>query len=419
MNFAHESDLRVFFIQLAIVVTAARCFGWIALRLGQPRVVGEILGGLALGPSLFGLLAPDAFSSLFGTTNAEPLTFVSQIGLVLFMFQTGMEFDFAHLKERSNRGAVLGVTVGSVLLPLLLGYGLAQLLYPVFCSDSGIERGHFCAFVAVALAITALPILGRIMASLEISRTRMGSVTISAAAFNDIIGWVLLAAISTAAAKQFSPEQLVLQVVSIAVFAVVMWTAVRPLVRRFAARVSHTDGLSLDYAAGAIVLVLLAGAITSSVGIFAAFGGFAVGVLLSDSAGFSKAWSARMEPFIAVFLLPVFFTCTGLRTDSGQLDSLEQWLWCGMVVVVATASKWFGAYWGAVAFGIPKSEALCIAVMMNTRALMELVVLNVGYELGVLPRPVFTILVIMAVVATLVTTPLLKRFLPHVQSGAP
>lgn len=407
-----EGALRLFLVQLAIIVLAARVSGGLALRLGQPRVVGEIIGGLALGPSLLGGLAPDTFASLFGS-NQLPLTLVSQIGLVLFMFQTGMDFDFGHLRQATNRGAVLGISIGSITVPLACGFLVGLALYPTFAAPQGIDRFHFSAFIAVAMSITALPILGRIMATLGITRTRLGSITISSAAFNDVVGWILLAAISTAATGSFSASSMGLQTLLVAAFGAAMWLGLGPLLRRLARKAVNAEGeLSLEFAAGAIVTVLLAGLATSALGIFAAFGGFAVGTLLAGDRRFVAAWSAKMEPFVTVFFLPVFFTCTGLRTDSGQLNSLELWLWCLLVVAAATAGKVSGAYGGARLFGIPTAESLCIAVMMNTRALMELIVLNAGLELGVIPRPVFTMLVIMAVVTTLITTPLLRRMLP-------
>ncbi|MGK0189200.1 MAG: Kef-type K+ transport system membrane component KefB [Verrucomicrobiales bacterium] len=413
---ASEGPLRLFLLQLAVVVLAARASGWIALRVGQPRVVGEILGGLALGPSLLGAFAPGIFGALFGNSDSQPLIFTSQVGLVLFMFQAGMEFEFKHLRERVNQRAVMAISIGSIVLPLALGYATALALYAEFAAPLGIVKFHFCAFVAVAMAITALPILGRIMASLGITKTRMGSVTISSAASNDVVGWILLAAVSTAVAGQFSAGRMAGQVGLLAVLCAVLWLVLRPLLKRLAQKAVDIDGnLSFDYAAGAIVLVLAAGVVTSALGIFAAFGGFAIGVLLAGERRFIKAWSARMEPFVYVFFLPVFFTCTGLRTDAGELDSPVMWLWCLLVIATATAGKWLGAYWAARLAGIPPGEARCIAVMMNTRALMELIVLHAGYELGVIPASVFTMLVIMAVATTLITTPLLRRFLRNIE----
>lgn len=408
-----EEALLVVLIQISAVIGCARLVGNLALRVGQPRVVGEIVGGLLLGPSFLGALTPVAFEWLFHRGDDRALYFFSQTGLILLMLQIGMEFDFGHLKEPRNRRAVLAMTLGSVGLPLAGGLAIGFFMHPSLAAE--IDPLHFCLFVAVALAITALPILGRIMVDFNLTQTRLGSVTISAAALNDVIGWVLLAGIVALTKARFSGAALLWQAGGIAGFGLLAWFGLRPMLKGWLRRERERDeAFSLNFAAGVTLAAFLAGVITIKLGIFALFGGFIIGVLLYDEREFVAAWRRRVSPFIEYFFLPIFFTYTGLRTDAAGLNSPVLWLWCAAVVGVATATKCVGAYAAARWSGLSPAESRSAAVMMNTRALMELVVLNVGYELGVIPPSVFAMLVIMAVATTMMTTPLLKRFLRSV-----
>jgi Kef-type K+ transport system membrane component KefB len=304
---------------------------------------------------------------------------------------------------------VLALTAASVALPLAGGAALGVIMHGPLAPAT--DRVHLCAFVAVAMSITALPILGRILVDVGLARTRLGSVTISAAALNDVVGWVLLATVVALASETFSGRSLAWQAAGIAVFGVACWYGVRPLLRAWIARDrARGDAFSMDFASFLTLVAFLAGVATIKLGVFAIFGGFAVGVLLFQDRDFVEGWHRRVGPFIGFFFLPIFFTYTGLRTDAGSLDDPGLWLWCGLVVVVAAATKCLGAYGAARWCGLPPAESRAVAVMMNTRGLMELVVLNVGFELGVIPPAVFTMLVVMAVATTVVTTPLLRRF---------
>ncbi len=414
---AAETELLFILIQIAAVILCARALGALALRIGQPRVVGEIVGGLALGPSLLGNLAPGVFAWLFESAEGSALYTFSQVGLILLMLQIGMEFDFSHLAERGNRRAVLAVTLGSISLPLAGGALLGRAMHRSLAPE--IPVLHFVLFVAVALAVTALPILGRIMVDFRLTQTRLGSVTISAAALNDLVGWVLLAAITALTSAAFSVRGLGLQLLGIAVFGTVCWYVVRPVLVRVTARSLERNGeLSPTLAALLTATALLGGVVTIKLGIFAIFGGFAVGVLLFDQRRLVEQWHRVVGPFVEFFFLPIFFTYTGLRTDAGSLDSFGLWGWCVAVILVATATKLVGSYSAARWARIPAGEARCLAVMMNTRALMELVVLNVGFDLGVIPPPVFTMLVFMAIATTMMTSPILRRGLPGLQLEA-
>lgn len=412
----HATELLLFhtLLQLAVIVLAARAGGALARRCGQSVAVGEIVTGILLGPSLFGALAPDLFAAVFRASPPEPLTILSQIGLLLLMFQIGLEFDFAHLSERANRRAVAAVAFAGLVAPFALGLGFAALV-PDTLAGSGNRLG-FLLFVATAFSITALPILGRILMEFELTRSPLGVIAISAAAINDVIGWLMLAVVTALTTASFAPWGFALHVAGVLLFAAVGWWIVRPPLARFVRAQLETAApgeLPPTLMGVMIAVVFAAGMTTYQLGIFAIFGGFMAGVLLHRETRFVHAWHARVGSFVNVFFLPIFFTFTGLRTDVGSLASGSAWGWCALLIALATLGK-FGACWLAARWaGLAPAPARIVGVLMNTRALMELVIVNVGYDLGVIGREVFTMLVLMAIFSTVITTPLLRRWLPQ------
>ena len=415
---ATESMLYFMLLQLTVIVLAGRAGSALARRSGQTTVVGEIIVGILLGPSLFGLLAPDVFHYVFRSAPPEPMTMLSQVGLLLVMFQIGMEFEFGHLAQARNRKAVGAVATATLAIPFPLGFAFGYASAPIL--SPGIDPFASALFVATAFSITALPVLGRIMIELGIQRSELGVIAISAAALNDVAGWLMLAVVSTLAVAHFSPVSFGTKIVLLAVFAAFAWYAVRPLVKRLLARLDPGDGsLGHHQLAALLALVFICGMATYQLGIFAIFGGFLAGVMMHDDRKLGAAWNERVGLFVIVFFLPIFFTYTGLRTEIGSLTSASAWGWCALLVVVASAGKWISAYGAARFVGLRHTQANVLGVMMNTRGLMELIVLNVGLDLGVISRQMFTMLVIMAVVSTVITTPLLRRWLPAALAGEP
>lgn len=417
---AHKTEALLFFtlLQLSVIVLAARVGGEIALRIGQSAVVGEIIVGILLGPSLFGLLAPELFQYVFHSGAPEPMQMLSQIGLVLLMFQIGLEFDFSHLSERRNRKAMLWVAAASLIAPFALGYSIGQVSAPILSPSA--HPVASALFIATAFSITALPILGRIMMEFDMTRTSIGVIAISAAAINDVIGWLLLALITTLTLSAFDAASFALKVALVLVFFAVSWFGVRPLMKRILHRFDARSGALTNNLLGIVLAAIFLSAMTTyQLGIFAIFGGFMMGVLLHDEHAFVTTWSARISPFVMVFFLPIFFTYTGLRTNIGSLDSAAAWGWCVLIVLLATLGKFGGAYLAARAAGLSHIESKILGVMMNTRALMELIVINVGYDLGVISQQMFTILVIMAIFSTVITSPLLRRWLPRIGIPVP
>ena len=416
----HQTEALLFFtlLQLTVIVLVARVGGEIALRIGQSAAVGEIVVGILLGPSLFGLLAPRLFQYVFHSSAPEPMQMLAQIGLVLLMFQIGLEFDFSHLGEKRNRKAMLWVAVASLIVPFALGYTIGQISAPTLSPSA--HPVATALFIATAFSITALPILGRIMMEFDMTRTPIGVIAISAAAINDVIGWLLLALITTLTLSGFDSTSFGLKVALVGVFFVVSWFGVRPLMKLILHRCDARSGVLTNNLLGMVLAAIFLSAMTTyQIGIFAIFGGFTMGVLLHDEYTFVKTWRERISPFVTVFFLPIFFTYTGLRTNIGSLDSASAWGWCVLIVFLATLGKFGGAYIAARLSGLSHMESKVLGIMMNTRALMELIVINVGYDLGVISQQMFTILVVMAIFSTVITSPLLRRWLPHIGIAVP
>jgi len=397
-------------IQLVVIIAAARVGAWILGKLGQPQVVGEIVAGLVLGPSLLGRFAPHAVEFIFPPDATVVFRVLSELGLVLLMFLIGLEFDFSHLRQ-VGRTAV-GVAGAGLALPFALGIALALWIHPLVAAD--VNRTGFILIVAVALSITAIPILGRIMIELNIHRTRLGTLTITAATIDDALGWILLAGISTLIHGDFEFSAVVRMVVLTVAFVAGCWFVARPLLIPCADYLLRRENgdLSLAGLSAVLIAVFVAAATTNAIGIFSIFGPFVLGAVVSDQHEFRDAASRRLREIVYAMFLPIFFTYTGLRTNVGLLESWQHWLICGLVVAAAMVGKMGGCGLAARAGGLSWRESGCIALMMNTRALMGLIAINVGRDLGVIPESVFCMLVIMALATTFLTTPLLRRLLP-------
>lgn len=407
----HETERLVSFtlIELLAILAAARFLGKMARSLGQPRVVGEIVGGLMMGPSLFGRLFPEQFDFVFKSISPVPMIILSQIGLALLMFQIGLEFDFRRLREKQTRVVVLSVSAAGILLPFLLGWWMGGWSHEALAR--GINPLGYRLFLAVALSITAIPVLGRILMELGITKTRLGAIAITAAAMDDVTGWTLLAIVSALTTAEFSISTFAVQVGLLIVYLVLCHFLFRPLLKRLIDRLmGEHEQLPHDLMAIMIMVIFISGLVTYKLGVFVIFGGFVAGMMLHDHERFVVAWKKTVSHFVTVFFLPIFFTFTGLRTNVHGLDSLALWAWCLAIIGAATVGKFVGCSLAARFCGLGWADAGCLGIMMNTRALMELVVINVGFDLGVIPPNVFTMLVLMAIVSTIITAPFLRIY---------
>jgi Kef-type K+ transport system membrane component KefB len=405
-----EDLLVVVLIQLIIIIASARVAGNAAAALKQPRAVGEILAGLALGPSLLGFLAPEVSAAIFTSAATPPLQVLSQIGLLLLLFQIGSEFEFGHLGDKRNARATVVIAFVSVAAPLAAGFLIGEFTAAILAPH--IDPLVYSLFCAVAMAITALPILGRILREYGLERDQVGVIAISAAALNDVAGWVLLAAVVAIATATFAPEAAGLQVLGIIGFGLGMWVIGHPVIDWVMRRFPTTgEGVAPALLAITLCLIFAAGIATEYLGIFTIFGGFLLGILVHKHRTFVEAWRKQMGAFVLVFFLPIFFTYTGLRTNVLGLDSWRDWAWCGAFFATAVICKIVPVYVAARFCGMNANQAGMLGVLMNTRALMELIVLNIGLSLGFIPQDVFTMLVIMAVGTTIMTGPLLRFML--------
>ena len=421
----HKTEALLYFtlLQLCIVILAGRVGSTVAVRLAQATAVGEIIIGILLGPSLFGWLAPDTFKYVFHSVPGEPMQILSQIGLILLMFQIGIEFDFGHLTEKRNRRTVMAVAAAGLVFPFALGFALGW--YSAGSVSPAAHPLSTALFVATAFSITALPILGRILIEFKLTQEPIGVIAISAAAINDVVGWLLLALVTALSVSQFQAGGFALNVGAVGLFAVLSWWIARPLLKRLVrwaqnqpARDGAPKALSNNLLGLLIAAIFIGAMATYKLGIFAIFGGFMLGVLLHDERELVDTWRDRMGQFVTVFFLPIFFTYTGLRTNIGGLDTPALWAWCAVVIGLATVGKFFGSYLAARFVGLPKAESKVLGILMNTRALMELIVINVGYDLGVISQNLFTMLVLMAIISTVITSPLLRRWLPRCAPGS-
>jgi Kef-type K+ transport system membrane component KefB len=410
-----ESHLKSVLLQWMIIIAVAWFFGRLGRRLGQPLAVGEILAGVLLGPSALGLIWPKDWPPLFPADTRDALQLLGKIGLILFLFQVGMEFDFRHFRARSR--TVISVSLAGILAPAAGGLCIGRWLHERFAPQTDFPGFQLC--VCIALSITALPVLGRILLEMRLERTALGAMVISAAAVDDVVGWIGLAAVTFLAAARFRWTPMLVQAVGVLLFFLALLYVVGPALKWFwkksIARVEPADASGMPSTFLAALLICLFGCClaTNQLGVFSFFGAFLLGVALHEQADLVKAWRDQLSNFVMVALVPVYFTTTGLRAEVGSLNSAAAWLGCGLVLFAGAAGKLFGCWAAARASGQTQRESISIAALMNTRALMGLVAINMGYELGLLPKELFTMFVIMSLVTTAMTGPLLKWSLPE------
>jgi Kef-type K+ transport system membrane component KefB len=413
-----EMLLVAVLVQMIIMIGAARLMNHVFRRFGQPGVVGEIVAGLLLGPSLFGHFWPGLSAAIFGATASPAIAVLSQLGLILLMFQIGMSFEFGQLREARASKALLPLAVVSVSVPFGLGLWLGHLSAPVFAAS--IPVNVYSLFCGVAMAITAVPILGRILTEYGMSKHELGVLAISVAALNDVAGWLLLAFVSAVATASFSPAHMALQLGGVFVFVLLCVLVLRPGARWLlhAFPVKHNE-VPPTLMAIVLVSVFALGICTFKLGIFGIFGGFVGGLLVHHDHAFAAAWRRQVGSFVLICLLPVFFTYSGLHTNLLGLTSGSDWLWLLAFLFASVLGKIAPVMLVSRASGYGTHAAMLLGVLMNTRALMELIVLNIGLETGFLPQKVFTMLVIMAVVTTIMAGPALKLLLPRLGLDVP
>jgi Kef-type K+ transport system membrane component KefB len=401
----HSYLLAQVLLALAVIAILARLVGrGFEKYLKQPPVMGEIVAGIMLGPSVLGAISHDAYTFVLPPDAAPHLGIVAKIGVVLFMFLVGLELDAKLIRGSSH--TTLAISHASITVPFILGATLALALYPIY-SHSGTSFTVFSLFLGVSMSVTAFPVLARILTDRKMQSTPLGVTALACAAVDDASAWILLAFVSGVATAQM--EGVALTIGLVLVYVAVMFFAVRPAAHWLAAREERQKGpVSLTVLAAVFGMMLLSAVATESIGIHALFGAFLCGAIIPHDGRLAEQIRARSEDLVVVLLLPIFFAFTGMRTQIGLLSGLDDWLFCGLIILVATLGKFGGSFAAAKISGMGWRESSAIGVLMNTRGLMELIVLNVGLDMGVLSPTLFAMLVIMALVTTFSTTPVLN-----------
>lgn len=395
--------MAILLLQIITIIVAARIFGFLCKKIKQPTVIGEIAAGIFLGPSFIGMYCPSYSEFLFPVQSLGNLQFLSQIGLILFMFIIGMELDINVLKNKAKEAVV--ISHASIIFPFSLGIALSYFIYTEF-APSNIKFIAFSLFIGISMSITAFPVLARIVQERGLSKTKLGAIAITCAAADDITAWCLLAAV-IAIVKAGSVVSTLYTILSAIAYVIIALKVVRPFLKNVGAKYSDKESLSKPVVGLFFGILILSSYATEVIGIHALFGAFMAGVIMPTQANFRSIFIEKVEDVSLVLLLPLFFVFTGLRTQIGLLNELHLWKICLAIVAVAVTGKFVGSSLAAKFVGQSWKDSLSIGALMNTRGLVELVVLNIGYDLGVLGPEIFTMLVIMALVTTVMTGPAL------------
>nr|APZ78840.1 cation/H(+) antiporter [Stigmatella aurantiaca] len=404
-----QNPLTVLIVQLIAIIGLSRLIGRVTRWMGQPLVIAEIVAGIVLGPSLLGWLAPDMMHSLFPDSSLPVLKMLSQVGLILFMFLIGLELDPKLLKGRGHSSVV--ISHSSIIAPFVLGAGASALWLHRSLSSPEVPFLSFVLFMGVAMSITAFPVLARILSERGLLQSKVGVISITCAAVDDVTAWCLLAFVVSIVRATSLMEAAGTTLLAL-LYILFMLLVVRPFLSRLGARVASKDGLTQNVVAGTLVLLLASSWATELIGIHALFGAFLLGAVIPKEGGLAEALAERLEDVAVVLLLPIFFAYSGLRTQVGLLNSAEAWAMCGLIILLACVGKFGGSAVAARLTGLRWREASAVGVLMNTRGLMELIVLNIGLDLGVISPTLFTMMVVMALVTTFITSPLLHWIYP-------
>ena len=399
-----HSPLAQLLLQFIVIILATRLAGSLFTRFGQPAVLGELTAGILLGPSLLGWLWPGASVFVFPNGSLGVLQLVSHIGVCVFMFVVGLGLDPAHLRHQARAAVV--ISNAGILAPFVLGGAASCLLYPSFGAP-GTALPTFAMFVGTAMSITAFPVLVRILRDRGMAQTRLGSLAIACAAVDDASAWAMLAVV-VAVARATGLAATVFNLGLVVLFVAVMLLVVRPRLPRWLGVEQADASPGRDVMAAALIFMTVSALLTEITGIHALFGAFLAGVIMPQSKGFREGLTLQLENFSSVFLLPLFFAFSGLRTHLGLMNDPGTWLVCAGIITVAMAGKLGGCMLAARFMGMNWNESFMLGALMNTRGLVELIALNIGYDLGILPPRIFTMMVLMALVTTFMTGPLLS-----------
>lgn len=410
-----QQPLGILLLQIIVIIVAARLMGGLFRKIGQPAVIGEMAAGIMLGPSLLGWALPSVQAFIFPDASLAPLKMFSQIGVILFMFLVGVELDLEHLREKAH--AAILVSHASIVVPFFLGTSFSLLIYREF-APSHVSFTAFALFIGISMSITAFPVLARILEDRGLTKSPLGNTAVACAAIGDVTAWCILA-IVVAIVNTSGIGGSFLTIGLTLLFCGVMFFAVKPCLERFLVLKNGDAASHHGLVASAVCFAFIAALCAEVIGIHALFGAFLAGAILPPREDLRVLLTERLESFSASFLLPLVFAFTGLRTQLGAIEGAHNWLICAGLIAVAVlgklggsmiASRWTGQRW---------PDAFAIGALMNTRGLMELIVLNLGYDLGILSPPIFAMMVLMALATTCMTAPLLSLAEAVRPRGAP
>jgi len=403
-------NLKLLIAQIATILVVARMMGWLFRKIHQPSVIGEMVAGILLGPSLLGWLVPGVSATLFPPESLGHLSLLSQIGLLLFMFLVGLELDLERLRKLGRAAMVISQV--SIIAPFISGLLLAFYLYPRL-SDRSVNFTGFALFMSIAMSITAFPVLARILTERDLLRTGVGAVAITCAAVNDVTAWIILAGIIVIVRASILPLPLWMTLAGLGAFVLFMLVVARRALLKLVALYERRNGLTHDILAVILLTVLASGWVTESLGVHALFGAFLAGAVMPRNEEFTRELWRRLEALIVVFLLPLYFAFTGLRSSFFLISGARMWFYCAVIIALAIIGKLGGSLVAARINGMSWRESAAVGVLMNTRGLVELVILNIGLDLGILSPALFSIMVLMALVTTFMTSPLLSWIYPE------
>lgn len=404
---------------LAAVIALGNVLAWILKRVHQPAVIGEVIAGIVLGPSVLGAISPELMHLLIPDSATDPQHFVlgslktiAQLGVILYMFIVGLELNAQKVGRQAK--AAIAISHASIIVPFVLGSGTALWLYPILSTD-GVPFTSFALFLGVAMSITAFPVLARILTDQRLEQTDLGVIALSCAATDDVTAWCLLAFVVGVVQAQVGSAMLV--AVATIAFIAVMFLVVRPLVVKWIAWAENHDR-DRQTTPLLMIALLCAALTTEAIGIHAVFGAFLLGAMIPHDSRIAKQLTLKLSDVVTIMLLPAFFAVTGMNTRIGLINGWESWLICLTLIVVATAGKFGGTIMASRVVGIDWRTSAALGILMNTRGLMELIVLNIGLSLGVISPKLFAMMVIMAITTTIATSPILRKLLSGSTSAA-
>lgn len=392
------------FLTLIIVIAFARLIGLVFRKIGQPPVMGEVLGGIILGPSFFGYFFPGTTSYLFHTDSLVFLKHVAEIGIGLYLFVMGLEIDLPRL-QKSARSAIV-ISQLSIVVPFVLGLVLANYIYQDY-APVGFGLLEFSLFIGVSLSVTAFPVLARILSDSPLHKTRLGDLALTCAAIDDITAWCLVAVVTGLASSSLKGAGLTIGLTVL--YVLVMMAVIRPWFSKLIPKLEKTfERLPEALLAFSILGALTSATITEAIGIHGLFGAFLFGAIIPHDSLIAHDVSQRLQDFVRILFLPAFFALTGMKTQISLITGVQDWMICAVIIILAIAGKFGGAYVGGILSGNSRRESTVLGILMNTRGLVELIVLNIGLSMGVLTPRLFTMLVLMALITTFMAGPLLR-----------